>query len=156
MRIRSALLAAALTGALAAPLAMTTAAQAAPTAPGRDNIEIDFVYYDSPGWDNGSWRSLNGEYVVIENNGRRPENLARYSLSNSDGVVYRFNRGTWIRPGQSLTIHTGPGRDWWGHAYIGSRHHIWDNDRDRVVLRNGWRVVDVCGWYRNGRGFTGC
>ncbi|CAM5283778.1 hypothetical protein SSPIM334S_05546 [Streptomyces spiroverticillatus] len=114
--------------------------------PPRPSVVIGRVQANSPGWDDGSNRSLNGEWVEVRNLSRFPVNLDGYSLSDRDGHRYYFDHLR-LRGHDSVKVHTGVGRDGWGHVYQDRHRYVWDNYGDSATLRNGWgRVVDRVSW----------
>jgi hypothetical protein len=132
-------------------LIVTFTAAAASAGP----IRIDKVQYDSPGSDGGSNSSLNAEWVVIKNAGKKPRQLKGWKLRDSAGYVYTF--GTLkLRPGRSVTVHTGKGSNSGKHRYWRQDWYVWNNDGDKATLRNkGGQQVDTCSW-GDGSGTTGC
>ncbi|KAB1987447.1 lamin tail domain-containing protein [Streptomyces triticiradicis] len=138
----AALSAAAITAAIAVP------ASAADPRPYRQSVEISRVQYDSPGRDDRSNRSLNQEWVEITNNGRRSVNLDGWTLSDADGHTYTFDH---YRLGgrSTVRVHTGVGRDSRTDLFQDRHAYVWNNDRDRAVLRNDHgRFVDASSWGR--------
>lgn len=122
----------------------------------RSNVEISEVQYNSPGFDNRSNRSLNGEWFTVKNEGRYPVQLRNHTVRDEDGHTYRFG---WLRlrGGQEVTVHTGYGRDGWGHVYQDSSRHLYDNRRGSVTLRDDeGRRLDRCEWNRWDGGHTAC
>ncbi|MFI0982090.1 lamin tail domain-containing protein [Streptomyces sp. NPDC021093] len=132
----------------AAPAAASTSASAAASKAPRPSVVIGQVQYNSPGYDDGSNRSLNGEWVEVRNLGRRSVNLDGYTLTDRQGHRYYFDH---LRLGgrDSVKVHTGYGHDRYGHVYQDRHRYVWDNDRDTATLRNDWgRVIDRVSWNR--------
>lgn len=122
----------------------------------RSNVEISEVQYNSPGFDNRSNRSLNGEWFKVKNEGRYPVQLRNYTIRDEDGHTYRFG---WLRlrGGQEVTVHTGYGRDGWGHLYQDRSRHLYDNRSGSITLRNDeGRWLDRCEWNRWDGGHKDC
>jgi hypothetical protein len=125
-------------------------------------VHIDFVYYNPPGpdWPHAAWR-LNREYVVVRNASWRTVDLEDWTLENSDDDDYTFDH-VWLRPGRSVVVHTGWGRDHWGsgrryHVYWGQHDYMWDDSRDTATLKDDdGDEVDTCSWWRPWPGFTSC
>ncbi|MFF3752476.1 lamin tail domain-containing protein [Streptomyces sp. NPDC002018] len=114
----------------------------------RPGVVLGQIQSDSPGPDNGSNRSLNGEWVEVTNNSRRPVNLRGWTLSNSDGNRYRF-KNIRLEGRSKVRVHTGLGRDTRNDVYQDRRDYIWDNRRDTATLRNDHgRTVDSRSWGR--------
>ncbi|WUI51777.1 lamin tail domain-containing protein [Streptomyces sp. NBC_00414] len=149
-RIAAAVLAAgAALGATALP---ATAADSDRQQARRSHVEISAVQYDSPGYDNGSNRSLNKEWVEITNDGRRAVNLEGWTLADEDGNTFTF-RHYRLRGHESVRVHTGEGRDRDGHLFQDRDEYVWDNRSDTATLRNDHdRRVDRESW---GRGHGG-
>ncbi|MFD5123978.1 lamin tail domain-containing protein [Streptomyces sp. NPDC058385] len=112
----------------------------------REFVEISGVQYNAPGWDNRSYRSLNGEWVDVTNTSRRAVNLDGWTLSGRDGRTYTFHH---YRLGgrSTVRVHTGPGRDTYRDVYQNRRNHVWDNRSDTATLRDdrNWKV-DTYSW----------
>lgn len=108
-------------------------------------VRIYRVWYDSPGKDTRSNASLNGEWVQIKNQTRSSRSLRGWSLRDRSGHVYVFGAYT-LRPGKTVKIHTGRGKNTASQRYQGKRTYVWDN-RDSVSLRTAaGRVADTCSW----------
>ncbi|MFD4786714.1 lamin tail domain-containing protein [Streptomyces sp. NPDC058459] len=117
----------------------------------RENVEISDVQYNSPGWDNGSNRSLNNEWVEITNNSRHRVNLDGWRLTEDRrGVTYTFSDFT-LGGYQTVRVHTGIGRDTDRDLFQDRRNYVWDNHRDIATLRDDERrVVDSASWGERG------
>ena len=133
-------------------MAATGLAAPASAAPA---IQITSVHYDSPGPDTRSNASLNGEWVKIKNTSRKARALTDWTLLDRSGHLYVFGRFT-LKPGKSVTVHTGRGSNTATHRYWGYRAYVWNNTGDEALLfnRNGGRV-DSCAWGR-GSGLVYC
>nr|WP_067279020.1 lamin tail domain-containing protein [Streptomyces jeddahensis] len=106
------------------------------------------VQADSPGFDDGSNWSLNGEWVEIVNTSRRAVNLVGWTLRNEDGVRYRFGYLR-LAAGSTVRVHTGVGRDTRYDVYQDRRRYVWDNRSDTAALYDdGGRLVDIVSWGR--------
>lgn len=68
------------------------------------------IQYNSPGRDDYSNRSLNGEWVEVTNTGRRAVKLDGWTLSDLDGNRYRFD-DLRLTGRATVRVHTGQGRD---------------------------------------------
>jgi hypothetical protein len=135
--------------ALVAALAATAvAAIVVPAASGA--IRITKIYYDSPGADTGSNASRNAEWIRLKNTGRTTRRLSGWSIGDALGNAYFF-RQVKLRPGRTVTIHTGSGSDTARHRYWYSAGYIWGNNRDTARLRrpNG-RLADRCSYDDSG------
>ncbi|MET7937848.1 lamin tail domain-containing protein [Streptomyces sp. NPDC005322] len=114
-------------------------------------VVISDVQADSPGWDDGTNRSLNAEWVELTNTSRRGISLEDWTLYNADGDRYRFD--DLVLAGRStVRVHTGVGRDTRQDVYQDRHHYIWDNYSDRAALRDDDdRLIDTTAWGRNHR-----
>ncbi|MEV5477377.1 lamin tail domain-containing protein [Streptomyces sp. NPDC052207] len=114
--------------------------------PHRPDVQISRVQYDSPGRDDRSNRSLNGEWVQITNNTRRATNLDGWTLSDRDHHTYRFHHYR-LAGRATVRVHTGIGRDVRTDLYQDRRAYVWNNDTDTATLRNQrGRTVDSISW----------
>ncbi|GAA1842749.1 lamin tail domain-containing protein [Asanoa iriomotensis] len=122
--------------------------------PVRVGVQIAGIQFDSPGRDNGSNASLNGEWISLVNNGRRAVNLRGYTIKDRANHVYRFGN-VWIEgDGGRVRVHTGMGRSNGDVRYWGSRSYIWNNNGDTATLSGPQgRTIDSCS-YRGGNGRT--
>ena len=69
------------------------------------------VQYDPPGDDDGSNTSLNKEYVQVRNAGEKPWTLTGWSIRDVTGYKFAFPEGFTVQPGDTVTIHTGSGKN---------------------------------------------
>ena len=114
--------------------------------PAHAAIRIVKVQYDSPGSDTGSNSSLNAEYVVIKNTGNRRKTLTGWTLRDTSSHVYRF--GTFrLRPGRTVTVHTGKGSNTAAHRYWNAGYYVWNNTGDKAILKSkAGKTLDTCKW----------
>lgn len=118
-------------------------------------LRFSGAQYNSPGSDTGSNRSLNAEWIRVTNHGSKARSLTGWMIRDAAGHVYRFPRFQ-LRPGSSVRLHTGKGRNTRRNLYWGSSWYIWNNTGDKAVLKSRTGVrIDVCRW-GNGPGFTTC
>ncbi|MGW2474260.1 lamin tail domain-containing protein [Streptomyces sp. NPDC001665] len=110
----------------------------------RPTVVLGKIQYDSPGRDNGSNRSLNGEWVTVTNTGRHTVNLRGWTLSDESHRTYKFDLRL---PGRSsVRVHTGVGRDTRHDVYQDRRNYVWDNI-DTATLRDAHgHKVDSKSW----------
>lgn len=147
LRIAATLLA---SGALLGAAALPATAADYPHAP-RSSVVIGQVQYDSPGWDNGSNRSLNSEWVEVRNTGRHAVSLRGWTLTDRDGNRYSF-RHLWLRGHDSVLVHTGFGRDNGRHVYQDRGTYVWDNNDSATLRDSSGRWIDTRSWgWHNGR-----
>ncbi|WP_327365707.1 lamin tail domain-containing protein [Streptomyces sp. NBC_01217] len=113
----------------------------------RSAVVLGAIQYDSPGFDNGTNRSLNSEWVTVTNTSRYPVNLRGWTLSDESRNTYRFN--LWLAGRSSVRVHTGIGRDTSRDIYQDRRSYVWDAN-DTATLRDarGYRV-DSTSWGRD-------
>lgn len=108
-------------------------------------VMISKVQYDSPGVDDRSNRSLNGEWVEVKNTGKKTVDLRGYTLTDKQGNRYRF-RSLKLDGHASVKVHTGKGKDSLHDVYQGRTDHVWDQ-RDSATLRNDQgRILDSNSW----------
>ncbi|MFK0098044.1 lamin tail domain-containing protein [Streptomyces sp. NPDC091040] len=143
-----------ITAAVLASGALVAAAALPAVADGRDHgrghhaprptVVLGKIQYDSPGRDNGSNRSLNGEWVTVTNTGRHTVNLRGWTLSDESHRTYKFDLRL---PGRSsVRVHTGVGRDTRHDVYQDRRSYVWDNS-DTATLRDAHgHKVDSTSW----------
>lgn len=107
-------------------------------------IRITRIYYNSPGPDTGTNKSLNAERIRLTNTSRTIQPLRGWSITNSHGQVYRFGR-LQLRAGASVTVHSGRGRDTASDRYWNRRGYSWNNRRDLARLdRANGTLADQC------------
>ncbi|MFI9039388.1 lamin tail domain-containing protein [Streptomyces sp. NPDC053726] len=119
----------------------------------RSSVVLGAIQYNSPGRDNGSNRSLNGEWVTVTNTGRHSVNLRGWTLSDESHRTYRFDLRLAGR--SSVRVHTGVGRDTTRDVYQDLRRYVWDAS-DTATLRDarGHRA-DSKSWGRDHDGRNG-
>ena len=136
---------------ITAALVVTTLGPATAVKPAAEGerakpVRLAKARYDSPGSDTGSNASLNAEWIAIKNTGNRPRQLRGWTLRDRAGHVFHFPRFK-LRPGRTVKVHTGRGRDNRRHLYWDRDWYVWNNDGDRATLRNrNGRVIDRCSW----------
>jgi hypothetical protein len=133
-------------GAFAAATALTPIlhAQAAST------VQIYRVYYNSPGTDNRSNASLNGEWVQIINRASSSRSLTGWKLRDRTGYTYTF--GTFrLSARKTVYVHTGKGTNTATNRYWGRTSYVWNNTGDTAYLRNSsGTLIDSCSWGSSG------
>ncbi|MFD4997571.1 lamin tail domain-containing protein [Streptomyces buecherae] len=149
LSIRTAACAAAVAGAVLVPL-LPAQAQAA------GSVHLHKIYYDSPGTDDRSTRSLNAEYVQIKNSTSRGVNLRGWTLTDASRHKYTFGTFT-LGAGKTVTVRTGRGKDSASTKYQNRRAYVWNNDRDTATLRksSGSRV-DTCSYNSTRYDYKNC
>lgn len=119
-------------------------------APAMARIKFTKIQYESPGPDTGSNSSLNAEYLVIKNTGTQAKQLQGWQvkdLRNSlegGNIVFTFPLFR-LRPGRTVTLHTGQGAKTRTDLYWGRSNYVWGDDSDTAYLYNkAGRQVDRC------------
>ncbi|MEV4426702.1 lamin tail domain-containing protein [Streptomyces sp. R-07] len=110
------------------------------------SVHLYKIYYDSPGTDNRSNTSLNGEYVQIRNTTGAAVNLRGWTLTDAANHKYTFGNYT-LGKGKIVTVRTGRGTNTAANVYQNRAAYVWNNDRDTATLRrsNG-TSVDWCSY----------
>src|SRR5438477_13218743 len=103
-------------------------------SPASAAIRITKIYFDSPGADTGTNKSLSAEYVVIKNTGTTRKTLTGWTLRDASRHVYKFPTFR-LGAGKSVKVHTGKGANTLGNLYWRSSSYIWNNDGDTARLR---------------------
>jgi len=107
-------------------------------------LKITRLCADAPGDDRFN---LNGEYVRICNISSSAVNLEGFTIRDKEGHLYRFPRA-WLKPGYTLLLFTGSGKDvregayqlrfYWCRDYP-----LWDNKGDVASLYDSQgRLID--------------
>lgn len=107
----------------------TAAAAARPT------LKFTKIQYDAPGPDTRENSQLNREYVVIKNTGGKAVQFKNWTLRDAQRHVYKFPAFK-LRPGKSVVVHTGRGKNNATHLYMNRGWYIWNNDKDTATLRD--------------------
>lgn len=137
--------------ALVAALVPAAAAQADPP---RDSVKIVAILYNPPGADSG--QKLRLELVILKNTGKHAVQLKDWTVSDKDDHEYTFKRVS-LKKGDSITLHTGKGKDNNKHVYWDRKNQVWDNDRDTAFLHNDkYKLVDKCAYHGTLFGITFC
>jgi hypothetical protein len=136
-------------------LAGAAVTSAHPAAAATQPVRITKVVYDSPGTDNRSNTSLNGEYVRITNTSTQTRVLTGWTLRDATHV-YTF--GTFsLGPGKSVVVRTGKGTNSATTRYWRSGTYIWNNTGDKATLKNAaGTTVSMCTWTSLGAGSKTC
>ncbi|WP_234996551.1 lamin tail domain-containing protein [Demequina sp. NBRC 110054] len=136
-----------LAAAMAMMLSVTVGSEPADAA---SSVRFSYVQYDSPGSDKGSNSSLNAEYIRIKNYGSKSKSLTGWTVRDKAGHVYKFGTLT-LKPGATVTLHTGKGSNSSKHRYWGQSWYIWNNSGDVAVLKNkAGTKLDTCKWGSTG------
>jgi Lamin Tail Domain len=118
-------------------------------------LRFSRIYYDAPGTDRKTNRSLNAEWFAVKNYGSAKRSLTGLTVKDRQGNVYRFARGS-LAAGATVKVHTGAGKATTRNRFWGARKHVWGNSSDRARLLNGGQLLDSCSWSKRGTGQTAC
>ena len=109
-------------------------------------IQISEIYYNSPGSDNGSNRSLNGEWVQLHNTSGSKITLTDWTVRDRAGHVFKFATYA-IGAHGYVKIHTGQGKRTQTDRYWGLSWYVWNNDGDKATLTdNHGNEIDHCAY----------
>lgn len=142
-----------------AALLFTGTAAAQPSAPAAatgHRIQIDKIYYNSPGPDTGSNSSLNHEWVRLLNTSGSNISLTHWTLRDAAGHVFVFHRYT-LGAHSTVKIRTGHGTGTQTNRYWNQSWYIWNNTGDTATLEDshGGRV-DRCRYTGTSVGYVYC
>lgn len=119
-------------------------------------IQINEIYYNSPGTDTGSNSSLNAEWVRLYNTSSSRISLTNWTVRDAARHIFKF--GTYTLGAHSyVKIHTGHGTStqtdrYWNHSW-----YIWNNTGDTATLRDGGGgAVDSCHYTGTSAGHVFC
>ena len=133
--------------ALVALLCLTALTAGAVPAQANPTLHFSKAYVDSPGSDSGTNTSLNAEYVVVKNSSSTTTfTLTGYTIRDTSRHVYTFKTFK-LKPGASVTLHSGSGTNTSTNLYWGSKAYIWTNTGDTATLKNtAGTTKDTCTW----------
>ncbi|MCP9964010.1 lamin tail domain-containing protein [Actinomadura madurae] len=133
-----------------AAAAVTAVGVMAAPAEAASPVQIYRVYFDSPGSDNRSNKSLNGEWVQLFNTSKSAKQLKGVKLRDKTGYTYTF--GSFKLGGRkSVYVHTGKGRNTATHRYWGRGSYVWNNGGDTAyLLYASGKRADSCSWTSKG------
>ncbi|MFN2589059.1 MAG: lamin tail domain-containing protein [Actinomycetota bacterium] len=137
-------------------LTMFVTLAASSAVPAHAQVTFTHVYFNPPGKDDGSNKSLNKELVVLVNDGSKARRLRGWTIVDKGGDHrYRIPRIK-LGPGDTMRLRTGSGKDYGVTGCNGACHtqhvlhwgldeYVWDNagDAARLKDRRG-RLVDRC------------
>jgi hypothetical protein len=133
--------------ALVAPAVWWPAAHGEASSAQLPAMRLSKIQFDPPGDDDLTNSSLNKEWVQVHNYGVKPWTLTGWSLRDATGYKFVFPDDFTIQPGDTVTVHTGSGKDRVLHLYWGQGNYIWNNTGDKATLKNAsGKVVDVCAY----------
>ena len=109
-------------------------------------MQIHEIYYNSPGPDNGSNSSLNGEWVQLYNTSSSKITLTDWTVRDAAGHIFRMAPYT-IGAHGYVKIHTGLGHRNQTDRYWGLSWYVWNNNGDTATLEdNNGNVIDRCSY----------
>jgi hypothetical protein len=109
-------------------------------------MQIHEIYYNSPGSDNGSNASLNGEWVQLYNTSNSKISLTDWTVRDAAGHVFKMATYT-IGAHSYVKIHTGKGSRNQTDRYWGLSWYVWNNTGDAATLEdNHGNVIDRCSY----------
>jgi len=110
------------------------------------SVKFSTVQYDSPGDDTGSNTSLNKEWIRVTNSGTTTQTLTGWTVRDPQAHIYVFPAYK-LKPGKSVTVHTGAGSNTRTDLYWDAGGYVWNNSGDKAILKDGTRkLVDTCTW----------
>jgi Lamin Tail Domain len=110
-------------------------------------VSIYKIYYDSPGSDLGSNKSLNGEWIQLRSTCTTNKSLTGWKIKDAANHVYIF--GTYSLPaGGTVKIHTGNGSNTSTNRYWGQSWYIWNNtgSEKASLLTSTGTTADTCSY----------
>ncbi len=119
------------TGGSATASPTTTATPTPTVSHSTGSLEITEAHADAAGDDADN---LNDEYIVFKNTGNAPLDLSDWQLRDAAGHSYTVPRGTTLRPGEQVTVHSGSGENTTSDLYWNSGQPIWNNGGDTVIV----------------------
>ena len=109
-------------------------------------MQIHEIYYNSPGPDNGSNASLNGEWVQLYNTSSSKITLTDWTVRDAAGHVFKFATYT-IGAHSYVKIHTGKGTRTQTDRYWNLSWYVWNNNGDTATLKdNHGNTIDGCSY----------
>ncbi|AZS84787.1 lamin tail domain-containing protein [Streptomyces griseoviridis] len=139
MRMRAAL------PALAGAAVLTGTLLSSP-AEAAGGVVIHHVWFDSPGPDDRSNKSLNAEWVQIKNTSRSAITLKGWVLKDASNHRYTF-KNIKIGAGKTLKVRTGKGSDTASNTFQNRAAYVWNNTSDTAtLLKASGGKADSCSW----------
>ncbi len=93
-------------------------------------IGINWVQSNAAGNDN---ENLNGEFITLRNKCTYPASISGWRLQEGGGKTYKF-KSLVIDAKNSVTLHTGSGKDNATDLYWGLERAVWNNAGDTVLV----------------------
>jgi len=113
-------------------------------------VRIYRIYFNSPGSDNRSNTSINGEWIELKNLGTTTQNLYGWKIRDAANHTYTF--GTYyLKAGYRVHVHTGKGTNSGSHRFWGYGIYVWNNTGDKATLSNkAGTTIDTCSYSGSG------
>ena len=109
-------------------------------------FKITRVYYNSPGSDNFTNSSINGEYVIVRNISTGTQSLSGWRVMDANRHVYTFPTTT-LASGASIVVRTGLGGNSSTTRYWQMTNYVWNNTGDTAHLFTpGGTLMHSCGY----------
>jgi hypothetical protein len=119
-------------------------------------IQINEIYYNSPGPDTGSNSSLNAEWVRLYNTSSSKISLTNWTLRDAAGHVFTFGTYT-LGAHRYVKIHTGHGTPNQTDRYWNRGWYIWNNTGDTATLRDSHGgTMGSCHYTGTSGGYASC
>ena len=125
----------------AVAIAALTLLPSTPALTAGHRIQINEIYYNSPGPDTGSNSSLNAEWVRLYNTSSSKISLTNWTLRDAAGHVFKFAAYT-LGAHSYVKIHTGHGtrtetNRYWNRQLVHLEQHRRHRDTARLQRRDG-------------------
>lgn len=142
-----------MTGVRAAALsALTAALVVGAAAPALATVKITSIHYD-PGSSVLTNSNINREYLTVKNTGHKVVRLHGWKAvdmrqaNTGSNANYRFKAHFRLRPGHSVRLHSGKGRNTRKDLYWGLSRMRWNNAGDTAYLNNrAGKTVSTCSY----------
>src|SRR6266540_3488035 len=119
-------------------------------------VVIHEIYYNSPGTDDGSNSSLNGEWIQLKNTSGSKISLNGWTVRDTAGHVYTFGSYS-IGASSTVKIHTGSGSNGSTNRYWNQGWYVWNNDTDKATLKDSKAsTLDTCSYNNASRSYVMC
>ena len=118
-----------------------------PPAQAAYRMRIYEIYYNSPGPDNGSNDSLNGEWVELQNTSGSNISLTGWTVHDA-GQKHTYTFGTYtIDAHGHVKIRTGKGSNTQTNRFWGLSWYVWNNTGDSATVKDAHgNVIDRCSY----------
>lgn len=95
------------------------------------SLEIVEIHEDAEGTERDN---LKDEYIVFENTNSTAVDLGGWTVEDEADHVYTFPDEFTLSSGETVTLHTGSGKDTDTDLYWGAEQPIWNNNGDTVIV----------------------